>query len=108
MPANEELSAEIDRLKATFPGADENRLASLSGMIEQAAYETIYLRRLNAQALNSGLVQIKPGNPQIQRTLPVSGEIAKHSAALTNILDKLQKWLGTQQEEEDNDLEEFE
>lgn len=108
MSENQELTAEIDRLKATFPGADENRLASLSGMIEQAAYETIYLRRLNEQALNSGLVQIKPGNPQIQRTLPVSGEIAKHSAALTNILDKLQKWLGTQQEDNDDELEEFE
>lgn len=108
MPENQELSAEIDRLKATFPGADENRLASLSGMIEQAAYETLYLRRLNAQALESGLVQINPNNPKQQRTLPVSGEIAKHSAALTNILDKLQKWLGVQSEDEDTDLEEFE
>lgn len=108
MPENTELSAEIERLKATFPGADENRLASLSGMIEQAACETIYLRRLNEQALSSGLVQIHPDNPTIQRTLPVSGEIAKHSAALTNILDKLQKWLGAQQEEEDDSLADFE
>lgn len=108
MLENAELSAEIERLKATFPGADENRLASLSGMIEQAACETIYLRRLNEQALASGLVQVRPDNPKIQRTLPVSGEIAKHSAALTNILDKLQKWLGVQSEDEDTDLEEFE
>ena len=108
MPENQELSAEIDRLKATFPGADENRLASMSGMIEQAAYETLYLRRLNARALESGLVQINPNNPKQQRTLPVSGEIAKHSAALTNILDKLVKHLGTQQEAEDDELSEFE
>lgn len=108
MPENQELSAEIERLKATFPGADENRLAALSGMIEQAACETIYLRRLNEQALAFGLVQIHPDNPKIQRTLPVSGEIAKHSASLTNILDKLQKWLGAQQEEEDDSLADFE
>lgn len=108
MPENKELTAEIKRLKSTFPGADENRLAALDGMIEQAACETIYLRRLNEQALASGLVQIHPGNPTIQRTLPVSGEIAKHSAALTNILDKLVKHLGAQREDEDDDLAEFE
>lgn len=108
MPENQELTAEIERLKATFPGADENRIAALSGMIYQAACETIYLRQLNEQALSSGLVQIHPENPQIQRVLPVSGEISKHSAALTNILDKLQKWLGAQQEEEDDELAEFE
>lgn len=108
MPENKELTAEIKRLKDTFPGADENRMAALDGMIYQAACETIYLRRLNEQALASGLVQINPHNSQQQRTLPVSGEIAKHSAALTNILDKLQKWLGAQQEDDDDELEEFE
>lgn len=105
---NQEIIDEIERLKATFPNADEVKLAALSGMIEQAAYETIYLRRLNEQALSSGLVQVHPDNPQIQRTLPVSGEIAKHSAALTNILDKLQKWLGTQPGDDDDELSEFE
>lgn len=105
---NEELSAEIERLKATFPGADENRMAALVGLIEQAAYERIYLKRLNEQAIVSGLVQIHPENATLQRTLPVSGEIAKHSAALTNILDKLVKHLGAQMEEEDDVLAEFE
>ena len=105
---NTEIAAEIERLKSTFPGADENRLASMHGMIEQAAYETVYLRRLNEQAILSGLVKFHPDNPRMQKSLPVSGEIAKHSAALTNILDKLVKHLGAQMEEEDDALAEFE
>ncbi len=105
---NAELTAEIERLKKEFPGADENKLRALDSMIEQAAYERIYLRRLNEQALKSGLVKFHPDNPQIQQSLPVSGEIAKHSAALTNIMDKLMKHLAVGGDDEDDTLNEFE
>lgn len=106
--ANSELSAEIARLKAEFAGADENKLRALEGLIEQAAYERIYLKRLNEQAIATGLVQFHPDNAQLQRTLPVSAEIARHSAALTNIMDKLMKHLGVGQDEEDEGLSEYE
>jgi len=105
---NEELEAEIERLKATFPGADENKVAALAGLVEQAAYERLYLKQLNEQAIKSGLVKFNPENATLQRTLPISGEIAKHSATLTNILDKLVKHLGAAQDEEDEELAEFE
>uniref|UniRef100_UPI002FE229A9 hypothetical protein n=1 Tax=Muricomes intestini TaxID=1796634 RepID=UPI002FE229A9 len=94
--------------KKEFPGADENKLRALEGLIEQAAYERIYLKRLNEQAIISGLVEFHPENAKLQRRLPISGEIAKHSAALTNIMDKLLKHLGSQAEEEDDDLLEYE
>ena len=105
---NAELLAEIDRLKKKFAGADENKLEALEGMIEQAAYERIYLKRLNEQALTSGLVEFHPENAKLQRTLPVSGEIAKHSASYSNIMDKLMKHLGTNQEEDDEGLSDYE
>lgn len=104
----DELTAEINRLKATFPGADAHKMETLDGLIEQAAYERLYLRRLNKQAAISGLVQFHPENAALQRTLPVSSEIAKHSAALTNILDKLCRHLGVAREDEDDELAEFE
>ena len=106
--ANSELSDEIDRLKAQFVGADENKLNALSALIEQAAYETIYLKRLNEQAIVTGLVKYHPADPKRQQTLPVSGEISKHSAALTNILDKLCKHLSVQSDEDDEGLESYE
>lgn len=105
---NAELSVEIDRLKKEFSGADEKKMRALEGLIEQVACERIYLRRLNQQALISGLVKIHPNNPQIQQTLPVSGEIAKHSAALTNIMDKLMKHLAVDEDDEDDGLDEYE
>lgn len=105
---NTELSTEIDRLKARFVGADENKLDALSAMIEQAAYETLYLKRLNEQAIVTGLVKTHPDNPSIQQTLPVSGEISKHSAALTNILDKLMKHLGVAVDDDGDGLDDYE
>ncbi len=106
--AASELLTEIERLKTKFDGADENKLNVLDALIEQAAYERLYLRKLNEQALTTGLVKIHPDNPMIQMTLPVSGAIAKHSAALTNIMDKLMKHLAVELDNEDDDLDEYE
>ena len=103
-----ELSAEIDRLKQKFANADENKLEALEGMIEQAAYERIYLKKLNEQAIVSGLVQFHPENATLQRTLPISGEIAKHSASYSNIMDKLMKHLAVDDDGEDDDLGDYE
>lgn len=105
---NPELLAEIERLKTTFQDADENKIKALDGLIIQAAYERLYLKRLNEQALVSGLVEFHPENAKLQRTLPVSGEIARHSASLTNIMDKLMKHLGIEEDEDDDGLDEFE
>lgn len=103
-----DFKSEINRLKVEFAGADENKIRALDALIEQAAYEKLYLRRLNEQAIVTGLVKYHPDNPAIQQTLPVSGEIAKHSAALTNIMDKLMKHLAVPIEEEDEGLGEYE
>jgi hypothetical protein len=103
-----ELSAEISRLKAEFAGADENKIRALEGLIEQAAYERIYLKRLNEQAIVTGLVQFHPENAKLQRPLPISAEIARHSAALTNILDKLMKHLGIPLDDDDDGLSDYE
>ena len=104
---NAELLAEIERLKSEFKGADENKLNVLESLIEQAAYERIYLKQLNQQAIVSGLVEFHPENAKLQRTLPVSSEISKHSAALTNIMDKLMKHLAVENDDEDDNLDEY-
>lgn len=106
--SNPRLSAEIERLKNEFKNADVNKLNILEGLIEQAAYERIYLKQLNEQAITSGLVEFHPENAKLQRTLPVSGEISKHSATLTNIMDKLMKHLAVGEEDDDEGLNDYE
>jgi hypothetical protein len=103
-----ELSKEIDRLKGKFPAAEENKIGALTALIEQAAHETIYLKELNAKAAVSGLVKCHPDHPEIQKSLPVSGEITKHAATLTNIMDKLMKYLAVDQDEDDDGLGDYE
>ncbi len=105
---NQELAIEIDRLKKEFESADENKIEVLKALIEQAAFETLYLRRLNEQAIVTGLVKIHPENPHRQQTLPISGEIAKHSAALTNIMDKLMKHLSVETNDDSEGLDDYE
>jgi heme oxygenase len=102
-----ELKTEIARLKKEFVNADESKLKALEGLIEQAAYERLYLKQLNEQALFTGLVEFHPENTKLQRSLPVSQEIARHSAALTNIMDKLIKHLSTGEEDDETGLEEY-
>lgn len=101
------LLKEIERLKAEFSGADENKLRVLEGLIEQAAFERIYLQQLNEKAIVTGLVEFHPENAKLQRVLPISQEIARHSAALTNIMDKLIKHLGSGEDEDDDGLDEY-
>lgn len=102
-----DLKAEIDRLSAQFADADPCKLAVMAGLVEQAAYERIYLRQLNEQAMESGLVKFHPDNASIQVTLPVSKAITQHSATLTNILDKLCRNLAVDADEDDDFLEEY-
>lgn len=99
---------EKERLIREFRNADENKMRVLDGLIEQAAYERLYLKKLNEKAIITGLVKIHPDKPTVQKTLPISGEIAKHSAALTNILDKLMKHLSVELDDDDDGLEEYE
>ena len=102
------LQDEFAKLKAEFAGADESKLRALEGLIEQAAYERLYLKQLNSQAIQTGLVQFHPENAKLQRPLPISAEIARHSAALTHILDKLMKHLGGPLDDEDEGLSDYE
>lgn len=106
--SNAEITKEIDRIKSLFPNADENKINVLEGLIEQAAYLRIYLKELNQKAMTSGLIEIHPENAKLQRALPVSNEITKHSATLTSIMDKLMKHLAVDSDFEDDGLDEYE
>ena len=104
----QELSTEIKRLNERFKDADENKLQAMSALIEQAAYETLFLKELNETAMKTGLVKVHPDNPTIQIALPVSKAITQHSATLTNILDKLCRNLCVELDDDDEGLDEYE
>lgn len=103
-----EIQAEIDRLNQEFANAEPAKRNMLQALVVQAAHETVYLRKLNDIANITGLVKTHPSEPEKQKTLPVSAEIARHLAALTNILDKLMKHLGGAGEDEEDGLDDYE
>ena len=57
--------------------------------------------------METGLIKVHPKNPDLQRALPVSAEIARHAASLTNIMGKLMRFLGAE-ESEDEELSDYE
>lgn len=104
----QEISAEKQRLLEKFANAEPTKMEVLDGLINQAACETVYLKELNKQASTSGLVKMHPDDPAIQKSLPISNEIVKHSACLTNIMYKLVKMLVVEQDDDDDGLAEYE
>ena len=102
-----ETVAEITRLKKQFEGADPIKIETLEGLIEQAAHERVYLALLNKKALETGLIKYHPDDLTRQQALPISAEITRHSAAYTNIMDKLMKHLGMPSDEDDDGLDDY-
>lgn len=103
-----ELSQEKKRLREQFPNADQYKLNALDGLLEQAAYEKLYLKKLNKQAMVTGLIKVHPDNPGLQQVLPISNEITKHSATLTNIMNQLMKHLSIESDEWEDGLDDYE
>lgn len=103
----QEIQKEIERLKEKFQNADDYKIEALQALLYQAAFETVMLRKLDERAMESGYVKFHPNNPAMQKTLPISNEISKHSAALTNIMDKLMKHLATETDDEDDGLSDY-
>lgn len=102
------VKREAKALLKKFKGADPAKLDQLSGLIQKAAFENAAIKDLHGMAMQSGLVRFAPENASKQRPLPVSAEIARHTAAYTNVMDKLMKHLGGSLPEEDGSLSEYE
>ena len=102
-----DILAEKERQKALYKGADSDALERLDDLLEQAAVERLILKRLNKTILETGAVKIHPENPERQQALPVSQEVARHAASLSNIKDKLEKHLGIPVDDEDDGLGDY-
>jgi hypothetical protein len=102
------VKRETKALLKKFKGADPAKLEQLSGLIQKAAFENAVLKDLHGIAAQSGLVRFAPENALKQRPLPVSAEIARHTAAYTNVMDKLMKHLTVTADDGDDGLAEYE
>jgi hypothetical protein len=105
---NTEIAREVEQLKKLFPNADENKIKALEPLMIQYAYSKIHLSKLNELAEKSGLVEFHPENAKLQRALPVSNEIIKHNASMTNIMNVLMKHLYVEEDIEDDGLTDYE
>lgn len=103
-----EITSEVEKLKELFPFAEENKIKALEPLMIQYAYSKIHIEKLNELAEKSGLVEFHPENAKLQRALPVSNEIIKHNASMTNIMDKLMKHLAVDSDFEEDGLDEYE
>lgn len=103
----EKVKIEAEKIKAEFKNSDPHKLTRWERLIEQAAVETVILHELNEQALKTGVVKIHPDNPSLQKALPVSKAITQHAASLANIMDKLEKHLAVEVDEDEEGLDDY-
>ena len=105
---SEDVERKTIEIRSRFKSASPEMLEALMPLMRRAAIEELYLDSLDGIAAVSGLVVVNADTPKQQRALPVSAEITRHQASLTAITDKLLKYLGGDQEAEDDGLDEYE
>lgn len=103
-----EFKKESDRLIVLFANADENSKALASGLIENAAYLYAENKVLRAMLSKTGMVQINPNNSSQQRPVEAAKQYRANCDTYSSIVGRLSKLLGSQIDEGDDDMEEFE
>ncbi len=95
-----EIEEEKKRILDTFENSDKNKISAMMALIDQIAYETIYLKYLKEKSLSIDSKKWK--------TLEdINNQIVKHSATLTSITDKVMKHLSVEILNDDEGLDEY-
>lgn len=103
-----EIKEEYERLRALFGETDEKQLQLLEGTFWECARLRIELDELGKIVKKTGLIKVHPTDPSKQKELPVSKMIVKVRANYLNYISKLSNILGTNIDEDDLDLEDYE
>lgn len=103
-----EVQKEYERIKELFAGVDEKQMQLIDGALWEAARLRVELNDLNKIIKETGLLKTKPGDPSMQKELPVSKLVVKVRANYLNYIAKLSNVLGKNIEEEEDDLGDYE
>ncbi|WP_394896286.1 zinc-binding protein [Clostridium paraputrificum] len=103
-----EVQKEYERIKELFSGVDEKQMQLIDGALWEAARLRVELNDLNKIIKETGLLKTKPGDPSMQKELPVSKLVVKVRANYLNYIAKLSNVLGKNIEEEEDDLGDYE
>lgn len=102
------VKEEYERIKKLFDGVDEKQLSLVDGVIVEAARTKVELDKLHEIVKETGLMQVHPNNPSLQKELPVSKMIVKVRANYLSYISKLSQVLGTTIDDDDEDLSGYE
>lgn len=102
------IQKEYERIKNLFEGVDESQLQLVDGLIVEAARCKVELDDLHQVVKETGLMQVHPNNPNLQKELTVSKMIVKVRANYLSYITKLSQLLGTTVEDDDEDLAGYE
>ena len=95
-----EIEEEKKKILDAFKNSDINKINAMMALIDQMAYETIYLKYLKEKSLSIDTEKWK--------TLEdINNQIVKHSATLTNIIDKMMKHLSVEILNDNEGLDEY-
>lgn len=96
----EEIIREKNRILEVLKDADLVKIKAMNGLLDAMSYETVYLDYLRKKIFN-----LKKGSISGEK---INNAIVKHSATLTNITDKVMKWLASENIDDDYSMSEYE
>lgn len=109
MPEQKDVKKEITRLKKIYKDIDEQKLKTVDGLIEEAAFMRCTLRDLKVIIAESGVIDEMPqGEYSILREHPAvktyNATIQRYSTIIKQLIDLLPKEV---QKEVDDGFDEF-
>lgn len=102
-----EYKAEHDRLSSLFKKSDEVTKTLASGLIQDAAYLCAENKVLRQMLEKTGMVRINPANPTQQRPVEAAKQYRANCDTYSSIVGRLYRMLGTQDEEDEDDMDEY-
>ena len=96
----EDIFEEKKRILEVLKEADDVKIKIMNCLIDAMAYETVYLKYLRNIIFN-----LKKNSAVSEK---INNSILKHSATLTNVTDKIMKWLSTENSDEDYNMSAYE
>lgn len=102
------IEEEYERIKALFDGVDEKIVQVAEGAILESARIKVELDGLHEIVKESNLIKVNKDNISLQKELPVSKLITKQRANYLNYIATLIRLLGTNEEDEEDELEDYE
>lgn len=105
---NDVYNTELAKLREIFKDVDPSKAQLVEGLIEDAAFLKAENAELREKLAQTGMVEIHPTNPKLQRTVEAARQYLKNVNSYAVVIKTLNGVLSKNMLDPDDGMEEFE